>query len=238
MPTVLVTGANRGIGLEFTRQYASEGWDVIACCRNPDGAKQLIELAGQYDGHVRLETVDLDNHATIEALAEKYAEHPIDVLINNAATVQPRDPNMEQIYRQQFGTIDYDAWAQVFRINTMGAAKMAESFVGSLKLGSQKKLVSVSSSMGSIELNLTPVYLYNSSKAALNRVVSMMAVDLKKEDIIAVSFCPGHVKTDLGGPTAAVTVDESVGGMRSLIAGLTMKDTGTYTRYNGETVPW
>lgn len=238
MPTVLVTGANRGIGLEFVRQYASEGWNVIACCRTPGKAEQLTELASQYNGRVRLETVDLDDHSTIDALAQKYSGQPIDVLINNAATVQPRDPNMEQIYRQQFGTIDYDAWAQVFRINTMGAAKMAESFVANLKLGAQKKLVSVSSSMGSIELNLTPVYLYNSSKAALNRVISMMAVDLKKEGVIAVSFCPGHVKTDLGGPTAAVTVDESVGGMCSLIARLTMKDTGTYTRYNGETVPW
>lgn len=238
MPTVLVTGANRGIGLEFVRQYASEGWDVIACCRTPDKAEQLTELADQYDDHIHLETVDLDDHATIDALAQQYSGKPIDVLINNAATVQPRDPNMEQIYRQKFGTLDYEAWAQVFRINTMGAAKMAESFVANLKLGDQKKLVSVSSSMGSIGLNLSPVYLYNSSKAALNRVVSMMAADLKDEGIIAVSFCPGHVKTDLGGPTAAVTVNESVGGMRALISRLTIKDTGTYTRYNGETVPW
>lgn len=238
MSTVMVTGANRGIGLEFVRQYADQGWEVIACCRDPLSAKVLIETVDQYNDQVHIEGLDLGDHAGIDALAAKYKGKPIDVLINNAATVQPRDPNMEQIYRQKFGTLDYEAWGEVFRINTMGAAKVAESFIENLEAGQQKKIISISSSMGSIEMKLTPVYLYNSSKAALNKVVSMMAIDLEARGILSVAFCPGHVQTDLGGPTAAVTVAESVGGMRSLIAKMTMKDTGTYTRYNGEAVPW
>lgn len=237
MPTVLITGTNRGIGLGLVRHYSEAGWRVIAACRNPSAAVDLAVIA-QANDEVVVERIDLENHETIDALAEKYAGVPIDVIINNAATVGPRDPNMEQIYRQKFGSLDYDAWGTVFRINTMGPAKVAEAFVSNLELSEQRKLVNISSSMGSITLGLSPVYLYNSAKAALNRVTSMLAVDLRDRGIICVAFCPGHVRTDLGGADAAVSVDESVSGMRKLISELTMDDTGTYTRYNGETVPW
>ena len=238
MSTVLITGTNRGIGLGLVRSYAADGWDVIACCRNPDSADDLNEIAKLTGGRVHVERLDLADHDIINALAEKYACHSIDVLINNAAVVGPRDPNLEQIYRQKFGTIDYEAWIDVFRINTMGPLRVMEAFADNVASGDEKKIIAISSSMSSNGENLSPVYLYSSCKAALNRVVTMTAKSLEDKGIIVVAFCPGHVRTDLGGDQAAVSVDESVSGMRSLIANLTMDKTGTFTRFDGEAVPW
>jgi len=238
MSTVLITGTNRGIGLGLVRHYAEDGWDVIACCRNPAKAEALTELASASEGRIRVEALDLADHASIDALALKYDGQPIDILINNAAVVGPRDPNMEQIYRQKFGTIDYEAWTDVFRINTMGPLKVMEAFAKNIELGKEKKIIAISSSMSSNGENLSPVYLYSSCKAALNRVVTMTANSLKEKGIAVAAFCPGHVRTDLGGEQAAVSVDESAAGMRKLASELTMNKTGTFTRYNGETVPW
>jgi NAD(P)-dependent dehydrogenase (short-subunit alcohol dehydrogenase family) len=238
MPAVLITGTNRGIGLGFVRHYAEDGWDVIACCRNPSAAVDLMKTADQSGGRVQIESLDIADHASVDALAKKYAGKPIDVLINNAGVSGPRDPNREQLYRQRFGTIDYEAWEDVFRINTMGPLKVAEAFVDNVAASEGKKIVTLSSTMGSIQEGTMPVFLYGSSKAAVNKVVAMMATDLKQRGIIAVIFCPGHVKTELGGADATVEVDDSVAGMRKMIAALTLDDSGSYTRYNGETVAW
>lgn len=238
MSTVLITGTNRGIGLGLVRHYAEDGWDVIACCRNPAGAEALNELANASEGRIRVEALDLSDHGSIDTLAQKYDGQPVDILINNAAVVGPRDPNMEQIYRQKFGTIDYDAWMDVFRINTMGPLKVMEAFASNIDLGQEKKIIAISSSMSSNGENLSPVYLYSSCKAALNRVMTMTASSLKERGVIAVALCPGHVRTDLGGEQAAVSVDESASGLREVIANLTMARTGTFTRFDGETVPW
>ena len=238
MPAVLITGTNRGIGLGFVRHYAEDGWDVIACCRNPSAAVDLMKTADQSGGRVQIESLDIADHASVDALAKKYAGKPIYVLINNAGVSGPRDPNREQLYRQRFGTIDYEAWEDVFRINTMGPLKVAEAFVDNVAASEGKKIVTLSSTMGSIQEGTMPVFLYGSSKAAVNKVVAMMATDLKQRGIIAVIFCPGHVKTELGGADATVEVDDSVAGMRKMIAALTLDDSGSYTRYNGETVAW
>ena len=238
MPTVLVTGANRGIGLGFVRHYADDGWDVVACCRNPQGAGDLSDFAKQSDGRVLVEPMDVADHSTVDALAEKYSGKPIDVLINNAGVSGPRGDDRELMYRQMFGTIDYSAWDDVFRINTMAALKVSEAFVENVAASANKTIVTLSSTMGSVQEGTMPVFIYGSSKAASNWVASMMANVLKERRIIVVSFCPGHVKTAMGGPEAPVSVDDSVAGMRKIIAGLTMVDTGSFKRFTGEAVAW
>ncbi len=238
MPTVLITGANRGIGLGFVRHYAEDSWTVIACCRNPHGADDLNEIAKQSSGRVQVEQMDVANHSSVNALAIKYTGKPIDVLINNAGVSGPRGDNRELMYKQMFGTIDYSAWDDVFRVNTMGSLKVSEAFIDNVAASADKIIVTLSSTMGSVQEGTMPVFLYGSSKAASNWVVSMMANELKERGIIAVTFCPGHVKTAMGGPEAPVEVDDSVAGMRKMIAGLTLDDTGSFKRYTGDTVAW
>jgi NAD(P)-dependent dehydrogenase (short-subunit alcohol dehydrogenase family) len=238
MITTFVTGSSRGIGLEFVRQYAADGAEVIATCRNPAEARDLQELANVYDGRVLIDQLDVTDSVSVSALARKYKGKPIDILINNAGIPGPRGPNNEKLNDQRFGTLNYDAWLDVININTLGPIRVAEAFVENVALGNEKKIVTLSSTMGSIQEMPYPIFLYSTSKTALNKAISILAVALKERDIIAALFCPGHVKTDLGGEGASVEVKDSVAGLRELFSRLTMADSGTYTRYNGETVAW
>ncbi len=236
--TILVTGSSRGIGLEFVRQYAADGADVIATCRSPDDAQDLQAIANISDGRVLIDQLDVTGLASVNELAKKYKGKPIDILINNAGVAGPRGPNNEKLSDQKFGTLNYDAWLDVLNVNTLGPIRVAEAFVENVALGNEKKIVTLSSTMGSIQESLYPIFLYCTSKTALNKAISILAVALKDRDIIAALFCPGHVKTDLGGEGASVEVEDSVAGLRELFSRLTMDDSGTFTRYNGETVAW
>lgn len=238
MITIFVTGSNRGIGLEFVRQYTSDGAEVIATCRNPDAADDLQAIAETSHGRVLVEQLDVSDPGSIKALAQKYEGKPIDILINNAGVIGPRDPNQERLKEQFFGTLNYDAWLDVMNVNALGPIRVAEAFIENVALGTEKKIVTLSSTVGSIEEGPHPVFIYSTSKTALNKAVSVLALALQDKGIIAALFCPGHVKTDLGGEDADVEVEDSVAGLRELISGLTMDDSGTFTRYNGETVAW
>lgn len=238
MTTIFVTGSNRGIGLEFVRQYAADGAEVIASCRNPSDANDLQEIANVSGGRVLIEQLDVIDPGTIQALAQKYEGKPIDILINNAGVIGPRDPNRERLKEQIFGTLNYDAWQDVMNVNALGPIRVTEAFIENIALGKEKKIVMLSSTVGSIEEGPYPVFIYSTSKTALNKAVSVLAVALQDRGIVAALFCPGHVKTDLGGEDADVEVEDSVAGLRELISGLTMDDSGTFTRYNGETVAW
>lgn len=238
MTTIFVTGSNRGIGLEFVRQYAADGAEVIATCRNPNKADDLRAIAESTHGRVLVEQLDVGDPESIRALAQKFKGKPIDILINNAGVIGPRDPNRERLKEQFFGTLNYDAWLDVMNVNTLGPIRVAEAFIENVALGNEKKIVTLSSTVGSIEEGPHPVFIYSTSKTALNKAVSVLALTLQDSGIIAALFCPGHVKTDLGGEDATVEVEDSVAGLRELISGLTMNDSGTFTRYNGETVAW
>lgn len=239
MPTVLITGANRGIGLEFVRQYAEDGWAVIACCRDPGGesATELRDIAAGADDRVSLEAMDMLNHASIEAVAQKYTGTAIDVLVNNAGIIGPV-PIQDHLDAQHFGTIDYEVWDQVIRTNTFAPVKMAEAFIDHVRAGNQKKIITLSSTVGSFQEDVTPAFCYCTSKTALTKAVQLMAEVLRKDGVIAMAFCPGHVKTRMGVGGATVEIPDSVTGMRALIDGFTMTDTGTFRRYNGDTVAW
>lgn len=224
MPTVLVTGANRGIGLEFVRQYKEDGWEVIATCRDPDKADDLKALKAE------VHRLDVADFREIAALGGRLADRQIDVLVNNAG-----------IYggQQSFGCTDPDEWARVLRINTMAPMKMAEAFAGHMTRSQRRVIASVSSKMGSMDDNSSGgVYLYRSSKAALNAVNKSLALDLKDRGIVCIVLNPGWVKTDMGGSAAPLAVQPSVAGMRRIIDGATQAHSGRFFNYDGAEIPW
>ncbi len=231
MATVLVTGANRGLGLEFCRQYAADGWQVIACCRHPAQAQALQELAGRYPT-LRLEALDVADFAAIEALAVKLAGCKLDVLLNNAGVYPDNASN-------GFGQLDYPLWSQSFVVNTQAPVKMAEAFLAHLQAGEQKLVANVSSLMGSVTDNTSGGSLfYRSSKAALNAAMKSLAIDLQAQAIGIVTLHPGWVKTDMGGPNALIEAQESIAGMRQVIADFSLRQSGAFIKYDGTVMPW
>ncbi|MBL8202306.1 MAG: SDR family oxidoreductase [Chromatiales bacterium] len=238
MTVVLITGASRGLGLELTRQYAADGATVLATCRDPAGAGELRALAARHPATIRVEALDVTDHGAIDALAAKYRGQPVDILINNAGDIGPRDPARSRIHEQHFGTINYAEWRRVLEINTLSPAKVAEAFVEHVAASGRKLMVFVSSTTGSNVEGIYPTFAYCSSKAALNKVVTMLAIALKPRGISCAAVCPGYVRTKLGGDAALLGVEESITGLRRVIAGLDLSRTGTFTRYNGETIPW
>lgn len=235
MPTVLITGANRGLGLEFTRQYAADGWHVIACCRLAADLTSLAALSAL--GAVSAHPLDVTDFGAVDRLAAELRGTAIDVLLNNAGSFGP-NPYAGEGEAQVFGHIDYAVWSQVLRINTFAPLKLAEAFVEHVAASAQRKIVTVSSTEGSIGLTRGNLYAYKTSKAAVNMVMRNLAQDLRSRGIIAVSVCPGWAKTRMGGIHASVEVPDSIAGLRRIIAGLTPEQSGMFLRYNGETVPW
>jgi len=231
MSTVLITGANRGLGLEFCKQYAQEGWQVIACSRSTAQADQLQKLSAQY-GNIQLEDLDVTQFGQIDRLAQKLQGQAIDVLINNAG-VYGDDKD------HGFGQLDYDIWSKTLLINTLAPVKMAEAFLANLKSGQKKLLVSVSSLMGSVTDNTSGgSILYRSSKAGLNAAMKSLAIQLEAQGIGVLIFHPGWVRTDMGGPNGLIDADESIQGMRSVIANFTLAQTGNFLKYDGSVMPW
>jgi NAD(P)-dependent dehydrogenase (short-subunit alcohol dehydrogenase family) len=231
MSTVLITGANRGLGLEFCKQYAQEGWQVIACSRNTTQADELQKLAAQY-GNIQLEDLDVAQFGQIDRLAQKLQGQAIDVLINNAGVYGDETAH-------GFGQLDYDVWSKTLLINTQAPVKMAEAFLVNIKSGQKKLLVSVSSLMGSLADNTSGgSILYRSSKAGLNAAMKSLAIQLKDQAIGVIIFHPGWVRTDMGGPNGLIDAYESVHGMCSVIADFTLAQTGNFLKYDGSKMPW
>jgi NAD(P)-dependent dehydrogenase (short-subunit alcohol dehydrogenase family) len=224
--TILITGANRGLGLEFVRSYAAEGWRVHACCRHPEKAKTLKAVEGDLVVH----KLDITDGLRVAGLARELADEAIDVLLHTAGVYGPRSG---------FGETDFDDWLDVLKINTIAPLRMAERFVEHVARSERKLIVSISSGMGSIAMNdAGGSYPYRASKAALNMVVKGLSADLAARGIIAVALSPGWVQTDMGGSSAELTPEESVAGMRAVIDGLTPADSGRFLNYQGEDRPW
>ena len=232
MNTVLITGANRGIGLEFARQYAADGWQVVACCRQPQQAEALNRLADQYQDRFSIHRLDVRELTEIDQLSHKLQDLPIDILINNAG-VYPHAQNGE------FGRISYDDWMEAFRVNTFAPLKMVEALVKQIACSQLKIVATITSKMGSIADNQRGgSYIYRSSKAAVNMVVKSLAIDLQPRGIIAVLLHPGWVQTDMGGRGALISTKQSVTGMKSILGRVTHSDTGKFIAYDGQHIPW
>ena len=235
MPTILITGANRGLGLELTRQYAADGWRVIAACRDPDAAQVLRGQAN--DGQVDIRRLDVSDFDAIDALARDLAGTAIDVLLNNAGVFGPK-AKAEDDPRQTFGHLDYGIWSNVLRVNLMAPTRMAEAFVDHVAASDQRKIVAISSSEGSIEKSYGSIYAYRTSKAALNMVMRTLAKDLASRGIVTLAICPGWVRTRMGGLAAPLEVGDSIAGVRRLIADLDASRSGSFMDYSGKVVPY
>lgn len=238
--TVLITGSNSGIGLEFAKQYAAKGWDVIATHRRSSAPESLVALRSEYPNQVRVETMDVTNHDQIDALASKLEGTAIDVLINNAGiTGDFRNPAP-----QSFGTLAYDDWENFMRINALGPLKISEAFAPHVKASEDKKILAVSSLAGSFGYqgpNMAGGYWYKASKATLNMYMKNVASDLKGDGVTVALLSPGTVKVEKMGNVnfpGLIEPSESIGGMISVIEGLTIEDAGAYYRYDGTAQPF
>lgn len=236
MPTILVSGANRGLGLEFVRQYAADGWTVHACCRNPDGAGELNAIAtaktsAAANGNVTVHKLDVADFAAIDRLAKTLDGEPIDVLLNNAG-VGGGD-------RQEFMNDDFEAWSRTFRVNTMAPLRMTEVFVDNVAASGRKVVVIMSTIMASMTEEVSgKLHLYRTSKAAVNMVMRLLSVDLAERGITTFSLHPGWVRTDMGGAQATLSPEESIAGIRQVIAGAGPETNGRFMAWNGKELPW
>lgn len=232
-PTVLITGANRGLGLEFARQYAGRGWRVIATARKPAEATALAELAAAHPA-VSIEPLDVTDGAAIAALAAKLQGQPIDLLLHNAGVAGARAG-------QGLGSFDYDLYRLVLETNAIGPMRLTEALLGNVALSGQKKIVTISSSEGSIaRVDAPRGYWYRSSKAAVNMLMRNLAFEVQKQGITVALVNPGPVDTDMMKgvrmplqpvPAAAATVIR-------IIDGVTLEETGRFWDYEGGELPW
>ncbi len=229
MPSVLITGANRGIGLEFVRQYCDLGWQVTACCRNPDNSEALQALTAS--GQLTIEQLDVTDLAGIEQLASKLKDQPLDLLINNAGIFT--DPGAP------FGQFNYADWQRNFAVNTIGPAKMVEAFYPHLLSGELRKVACLSSQMASITAaGRDGAYSYRASKAALNGAMATLARELIEPMIHFYLFHPGWVATDMGGAEAPVKPRDSVSQMRKQIEQRNPEGGALFLTYNGTELHW
>jgi NAD(P)-dependent dehydrogenase (short-subunit alcohol dehydrogenase family) len=228
--TVLITGANRGIGLEFVRQYAERDWKVIATCRNPDSAENLNALAAEHD-NVVVERLDLLDHVGIDALAERYQGQPVDVLLNNAGLMRGPDKG------QMVGTIDYAEFERFYRINVQGPLKVSEAFYPNVKISEHKTMAALTTGKGKKGIPIPGFSLYKTSKAALDAWQKEIALRWKRQGVMVVTLLPGRVLTHGEDPATsmdAVPVNESVAGMLQVLDKLSMEQSGQTIQWDGE----
>ncbi len=231
MAEMLVTGANRGIGLELARQYVADGWRVHACCRRPEQAPALQALAQAHPGQLRIHPLEVTDDAQIEALAERLDGRPIDILFNNAGVYGQADA--------WFGNTRRDDWLAALNVNTISPMKVMEALVDNVAASERRIIATLSSKMGSMADNRSGgSYVYRSTKAALNAVMVSAAHDLRPRGISAVVLHPGWVRTDMGGPNGELSVSESVDAMRRILAGVTVDDAGSFYEIDGSIIPW
>jgi NAD(P)-dependent dehydrogenase (short-subunit alcohol dehydrogenase family) len=218
MPTILITGANRGIGLEFARQYAGGGWTVIAAVRQ--SSPELDALG------VRVESLDLADADAVAAFGARI-EGPLDVFVANAGTNRPRDGD---------GAENVRAWQAMMMVNAIAPYQLAKALLP--RMAEHGKMIAISSGMGSIGDNGGGWVPYRTSKAALNMAWNSLAIEARPQGVACVLFSPGWVKTRMGGPGAEITSEESVRGMRGLIDRLAIGDTGRFLGRDGSDLPW
>jgi NAD(P)-dependent dehydrogenase (short-subunit alcohol dehydrogenase family) len=241
---VLITGSSTGIGLEFAKQYAARGWTVYATHHFAEIPQPLVDLNARYPQLVHIELLDVTRDDHVAALAAKLMGKPIDVLLNNAAIkrngrFRDRETNKEQY----FGTLDFDAFHQFLDVNTAGPLRVVQGFIANVRLGEQKKLVTISSSDGSVSVppGSASDYWYRISKAALNQAMRLLAVEFRDQGIIVATFHPGRVAVESfeGQGLAGLTpTPAAVGRMMKVIDGLTGKDSGRFMNNEGRDLPW
>lgn len=232
MSTILITGANRGLGLEWVRQYARLDWRVLATCRQPEQAGELHALA-RAQRNVEIHRLDVTHPDEIATLAEQLRAQPIDLLVNNAGVY------FEKFASDRLGEIYYPEWEETLRVNTLGAVRVTEAFAGHVAASQRRLVAAITSHMGSIaDIESPGSYAYRTSKAALNAVMRGLSLELRPRGVGVLLLHPGWVKTRMGGPGALIETRESVEGMRRVLDAFTMRITGGFFDYQGREIPW
>ncbi|MCY4343162.1 MAG: SDR family oxidoreductase [Gammaproteobacteria bacterium] len=226
MATVLVTGASRGIGSELVKQYLAEAAQVIACVRDPAAAPGLDGLGG----NLRVLKMDTGSPDSIAAAAAQVGDQAIDVVINNAGAVGGA--------KQGIDDVDLDEWHRTLDVNTIGPLLVARAFKANLAASGDGKLMNVTSQLAASTWPFGGMLIYSSTKAALSKVAQILALDWKEDPIAVALVHPGWVRTDMGGPNAEISAEESARGIRALIAGMTKADSGKFYKWNGDIHPW
>jgi NAD(P)-dependent dehydrogenase (short-subunit alcohol dehydrogenase family) len=222
--TILITGANRGIGLEFARQYSARGDTVIGTARSPDKAVELKDLG------VRVEQLDVTDQGSVQALAKRLEGVAIDRLINNAGVFRGRQDGLEDLSMEDFDLC--------FAVNATGVIRVSQAMLPNLRQGEMKQLIHISSQLGSITNNTGGMYAYRASKAALNQIHRTLSQELGSQGFSSVALHPGWVQTDMGGSRAPYTPQESVRALIATIDRISPVDNGAYLDLNGEALPW
>ncbi|MEM8695693.1 MAG: SDR family oxidoreductase [Pseudomonadota bacterium] len=221
MPTALITGANRGLGLELTRQYAADGWAVIGTAREPEAASELYAI--DTAEVMELDVADTDS---IDGFAAALGDRPIDLFVSNAGVYGRSD-------------LDRDDWLNTFEINTVAPTLLAEKLRPNVAASTRKKMAVMSSMMGSIgDSNGSNAIIYRSSKAAVNAAWKALSTIYREDGIAVAILHPGWVQTDMGGPSAHIDVETSVNGLRTVLDALSLQNTGRFTAYDGSQLPW
>jgi NAD(P)-dependent dehydrogenase (short-subunit alcohol dehydrogenase family) len=220
MPTILITGAGRGLGLELARQYAQDGWRVLGTVRDGDLKKIGVESL----------KVDVTDFAAVKALPAKLKGEPLDVLFCNAGIIGKRG--------MALGSFDYDEWEKVLRVNLLGAAAVIEALADNVAASERKTIAVMSSRLGSITETSGMTLPYSTSKAALNLLAKALAETLRPRDVIVAALSPGWVSTDMGGQGAPLTPEVSVRGLRKVLGGLRREDSGKFFSHDGSQIPW
>ena len=221
---VLVTGANRGLGLEFVTQLQAKGYEVIGTARSPGKATELKATGA------RVEQLDVADQASVASLAERLDGVAIDILINNAGMLNRADSSLD--------TLDFESMERSFQVNSLGPLRVTQALLPNLKAGEGKTIVSITSQLGSIELSTGGLYSYRASKTALNQINKIFSSELAPQGFTCVVMHPGWVKTDMGGSSAPLTKAESISGMLGVIENLTTESTGMFFNYDGGELPW
>ena len=236
MPTVMVTGANRGIGYEHVAQYAQKKWNVIACARQPEKAIELLQLQDKYGANFIIEELEVTNHKQVDDLSQKHSNTTIDILINNAGTGGPEGMPGAMDY-QKIDNMDYQIWRDILEVNLLAPFKVAASFHKQISISDKKTLIMMSSDLGSVSQNtFGGLYSYRASKSALNIVAKGMSNEWK--DIIVVALAPGWCRTYLGGAEAEIDPMDSVEDQQKMFESLTETDSGKFLDRFGNEVPW
>ena len=228
--TILITGSARGIGFELARQYSGAGWRVFATTRTPDKAKQLNLLASSID-NLTVHQMNVGDEQSVLSLATEIKGQPIDVLLNNAGV-------FGGLETQTFQKMDYDNWASEFNIMAMGPFRVIQALLPNVMSGRQKKIVTMSSQVAAHSYDHLIGYSYASAKAAVNRLMTGLAEELKKDGVIVVPMHPGWVKTEMAGDVADIEPSESADGIRQVISSMTIADTGTFLKWDGDIHSW
>ena len=231
MSTIMIVGATRGIGLELTKQYANEGNQVIACARDTANASLLNEVPSGSE-NIKIEQLDIADAGSIESASSRIGEEAIDSVIIVAGWVGGMPDN------QTIDNIDIDEWHNTLNINTIGPLLVAKAFKSNLAASGNGNLMILSSQLAASTWPMGGMYIYSTTKAAVSKVGQILALDWAEDPIIVSIMHPGWVQTDMGGPTAEITAEESASGIRNVLSGLTKEDSGNFYKWNGDIHPW